>query len=131
LALGGSLRAEAAPRRAHKVVKRIVLVHGVPETSAVWDLLVDELVALGHHKPLRLSPPGFGAPVPDGWAATFDSYTAWLVGELEKIGHPVDLVGHDFGGGYAMRVAMTRPDLIRTWGTMSGQVTQRNGRRQA
>jgi pimeloyl-ACP methyl ester carboxylesterase len=95
----------------------IVLVHGVPETSAVWDLLVDELVALGHDEPLRLSPPGFGAPVPDGWAATLDDYTAWLVGELENIGHPVDLVGHDFGGGYAVNIAMTRPDLIRTWVT--------------
>lgn len=117
LALGGSLWAEAAPRPAPPAVKRIVLVHGVPETSAVWDLLVDELVALGHDEPLRLSPPGFGAPIPDGWAATFDDYTAWLVGELEKIGHPVDLVAHDFGGGYGVRVAMTRPDLIRTWVT--------------
>jgi pimeloyl-ACP methyl ester carboxylesterase len=61
----------------------IMLVHGVPETTAVWDLLVDELVALGRDEPLRLSPPGFGAPVPDGWAATLDDYTAWLVGELE------------------------------------------------
>ncbi|MGR9354959.1 alpha/beta fold hydrolase [Rhizobium leguminosarum] len=92
-----------------------MLVHGVPETSAVWDLLVDELVALGHEKPLRLSPPGFGAPVPNGWAATLDNYTGWLVGELEKIGHPIELVGHDFGGGYTLNVAMTRPDLIRTW----------------
>jgi pimeloyl-ACP methyl ester carboxylesterase len=115
LALGGSLRAEAAPRPARQVVKRIVLVQGVPETSAVWDLLVDELVALGHDEPLRLSPPGFGAPVPDGWAATLDDYTAWLADELENIGHPVDLVGHDFGGGYVLNVAMTRPDLIRTW----------------
>jgi pimeloyl-ACP methyl ester carboxylesterase len=93
----------------------IVLVHGVPATSAVWDLLVDELVALDHEEPLRLSPPGFGAPVPDGWAATADDYTAWLVGELENIGHPVDLVGHDWGGGHVLNVAMTRPDLIRTW----------------
>jgi pimeloyl-ACP methyl ester carboxylesterase len=95
----------------------IALVHGVPETSAVWDLLVDELVALGHDEPLRLSPPGFGAPVPDGWAATFHDYAAWLVGELEKIGYPVDLVGHDWGGGHVLNVAMTRPDLIRTWVT--------------
>jgi pimeloyl-ACP methyl ester carboxylesterase len=95
----------------------ITLVHGVPETSAVWDLLVDELVALGHDEPLRLSPPGFGAPVPDGWAATFHDYTAWLVGELENIGHPVNLVGHDWGGGHVLNVAMTRPDLIRTWVT--------------
>ena len=117
LALGESLRVHAAPLPAPKVAKTIVLVHGVPETSAVWDLLVDELVALGHDKPLRLSPPGFGAPVPDGWAATLNDYTAWLVGELEHIGHPVDLVGHDFGGGYCMNIAMTRPDLIRTWAT--------------
>ncbi len=93
----------------------IALVHGVPETSAVWDLLVDELVALGHDEPLRLSPPGFGAPVPDGWAATVHDYTAWLVGELENIGHPVDLVGHDWGGGHVLNVAMNRPELIRTW----------------
>ncbi len=95
----------------------IVLVHGVSETSAVWDFLVDELVALGHDEPLRLSPPGFGAAVPDGWDARFHDYTAWLVGELENIGHPVDLVGHDWGGGHVLNVAMTRPDLIRTWVT--------------
>jgi len=47
--------------------------------------------------------------------ATADDYTGWLVGELESIGHPVDLVGHDWGGGHVLNVAMTRPDLIRTW----------------
>jgi pimeloyl-ACP methyl ester carboxylesterase len=93
----------------------IALVHGVPETSAVWDLLADNLVELGYDEPLRLSPPGFGAPVPDGWAATVHDYRAWLIGELENIGHPVDLVGHDWGGGHVLNVAMTRPDLIRTW----------------
>lgn len=34
----------------------VVLVHGVPETSAVWNLLVDELIALGHDardRPIR------------------------------------------------------------------------------
>lgn len=93
----------------------IALVHGVPETSAVWDLLADKLVALGYDEPLRLSPPGFGAPVSDGWNATAHDYRAWLIGELENIGHPVDLVGHDWGGGHVLNVAMTRPDLIRTW----------------
>jgi pimeloyl-ACP methyl ester carboxylesterase len=93
----------------------IALVHGVPETSAVWDLLADKLIALGYDEPLRLSPPGFGAPVPDGWSATFRDYGAWLTSELEKVGHPVDLVGHDWGGGHVLYVAMTRPDLVRTW----------------
>jgi pimeloyl-ACP methyl ester carboxylesterase len=93
----------------------IALVHGVPETSAIWDLLADKLVALGHDEPLRLSPPGFGAPVPEGWTATVHDYRAWLIAELENIGHPVDLVGHDWGGGHVLNVAMTRPDLISTW----------------
>jgi pimeloyl-ACP methyl ester carboxylesterase len=93
----------------------VALVHGVPETSAVWDLVVDRLVALGHDEPLRLSPPGFGAAVPDGWGATLHDYGAWLIGELENVGRPVDLVGHDWGGGHVLYVAMTRPDLIRTW----------------
>jgi pimeloyl-ACP methyl ester carboxylesterase len=37
------------------------------------------------------------------------------VSELEKQPAPVDLVGHDWGGGHVMRVAMERPDLIRSW----------------
>jgi pimeloyl-ACP methyl ester carboxylesterase len=42
-------------------------------------------------------------------------YRDWLVAELEAVGEPVDLVGHDWGGGHVLNVAMTRPDLIRTW----------------
>ncbi|WP_059014352.1 alpha/beta hydrolase [Mycobacterium sp. M26] len=94
---------------------RACLVHGVPETAAVWDLLVAELVALGVEQPLLLSPPGFGAPTPDNWGGTVDEYTTWLITELESVGGPVDLVGHDWGGGHVLNVAMTRPDLVRSW----------------
>ena len=93
----------------------IVLVHGVPETDVIWDGLVQQLVALGHPEPVRLSPPGFGAPVPDGFAATWEAYRDWLVGELEAFDEPVDLVGHDWGGGHALNAVMARPDLVRTW----------------
>ena len=40
----------------------VVLVHGNPETDAIWGPLVD---ALGRKDVVRLSPPGFGAPLPD------------------------------------------------------------------
>lgn len=93
----------------------VVLVHGVPETAAVWDLFVDDLSAHGVTDVRRLSPPGFGAAVPDGFTATMEGYRDWLVAELESIGRPVDLVGHDWGGGHVLNVAMTRPDLIHTW----------------
>jgi pimeloyl-ACP methyl ester carboxylesterase len=93
----------------------VVLVHGNPETAAVWGPLVERLTAQGHDEPLRLSPPGFGAPVPAGWGATVTEYRDWLVAELERVGHPVHLVGHDWGGGHVLNVAMTRPDLLRSW----------------
>lgn len=94
-----------------------VLVHGNPEIPAVWDPLVDQLVALGEAEPVRLAPPGFGAPVPDGWGATWVEYRNWLVAEVEAIGHPVDLVGHDWGGGHVLALVLSRPDLVRTWCT--------------
>ncbi len=92
----------------------VVLVHGNPETAAVWGPLV---AALGRDDVTCLSPPGFGAPVPDGWDATVEQYRDWLIGELEALGAPVDVVGHDWGGTHALTVAMTRPDLLRSWVT--------------
>jgi pimeloyl-ACP methyl ester carboxylesterase len=91
-----------------------VFVHGNPETSAVWGPLLAEL---GRDDAICLSPPGFGAPLPDGFGATMVEYRDWLVGELEPLGGPVDLVGHDWGGGHVVNVAMTRPDLLRSWAT--------------
>jgi pimeloyl-ACP methyl ester carboxylesterase len=93
----------------------IVLVHGNPETAAIWDLLAARLVEAGHDEPVRLSPPGFGAPVPEGFGATVREYRDWLIDELERIAGPIDLVGHDWGGGHVVAAAMARPDLIRSW----------------
>ncbi|MFI5801197.1 alpha/beta fold hydrolase [Streptomyces sp. NPDC051677] len=90
----------------------IVFVHGNPETDAVWDPLRAEL---GRSDVVALSPPGFGAPVPTGFGATMTEYRDWLISRLVEIGEPVDLVGHDWGGGHVLNVAMARPDLLRSW----------------
>lgn len=92
----------------------VVLVHGVPETAAIWGPLRAEL---GRDDVVTLSPPGFGAPVPAGFGATSDDYAQWLATELEGIDGPIDLVGHDWGGGHVQRLASLRPDLIRSWCT--------------
>jgi pimeloyl-ACP methyl ester carboxylesterase len=89
-----------------------VFVNGNPETAAIWDGLLAEL---DRPDTLRLSPPGFGSPVPDGFACTAQAYRDWLIGALEALGQPVDLVGHDVGGSITLRVAMSRPDLLRSW----------------
>lgn len=89
----------------------VVFVHGVPEVAAIWDGL---LAALGRDDAMTLSPPGFGAPLPDGFDTTSDGYRDWLVAELGRFAEPVDLVGHDWGGGHVMRAATARPDLVRS-----------------
>ena len=94
----------------------VVLVHGNPETAAIWDPLRAEL---GRDDVVALSPPGFGAPVPEGFGAHSDDYVHWLVTELEALqdGAPIDLVGHDWGGGHVQRAVTARPDLVRSWAT--------------
>ncbi len=89
-----------------------VFVHGNPETAAVWERLLAEL---GDRPTVCLSPPGFGAPWPEGFSATAVEYRDWLIAELEKFPEPVDLVGHDWGGAHVLNAVMARPELVRTW----------------
>ena len=91
-----------------------VLVHGVPETPSVWEPLCSRLDRSDVVMPQL---PGFGCPRPAGFGATKEDYVAWLIGELEllKADGPIDLVGHDWGGGLTVRLVSTRPDLVRSW----------------
>ncbi|SES15329.1 Pimeloyl-ACP methyl ester carboxylesterase [Lentzea xinjiangensis] len=93
----------------------IAFVNGVPATPAVWTPLINELPEALRRRVVLLGPPAFGAPVPPGFNATFDEYRDWLVDELSRLDSPVDLVGQSLGGGFVLEVAMTRPDLIRSW----------------
>lgn len=90
----------------------VVLVHGNPETDVIWGPLLE---VLQRDDVVRLSPPGFGAPLPDDFPATMLAYRDWLEGELERLDQPVDLVGHDWGGGHVVNVVMHRPELVRSW----------------
>lgn len=90
----------------------VVLVHGNPETDVIWGPLVE---ALGRDDVVRLSPPGFGAPLPADFPATMVAYRDWLIAELEGFDAPVDLVGHDWGGGHVLNVVINRPELVRSW----------------
>jgi pimeloyl-ACP methyl ester carboxylesterase len=91
-----------------------LLVHGVPETASLWDGV---LAHLDRSDARAVSLPGFGAPTGDRFGSTMDEYVDWLVGELEAVGEPVDLVGHDWGGGFTLRLVSVRPDLVRSWVT--------------
>ena len=90
----------------------LVLVHGNPETEAIWD---DLLPHLRDDNIVRLSPPGFGSAAPPDFDCSVDAYRDWLANELKKLAQPIDLVGHDWGGGHVVRIAMDCPTLIRSW----------------
>jgi pimeloyl-ACP methyl ester carboxylesterase len=90
----------------------LVLVHGNPESAVIWGPLIAEL---GRADAVALSPPGFGVPAPRGFEPSTTAYRDWLASQLELFRAPVDLVGHDWGGIHVAALAMSRPDLIRSW----------------
>ena len=93
-----------------------VLLHGVAETPVVWDPL---RLHLTRSDVVALQLPGFGCAVPEGFGATKEEYVAWVAGELERLQTegPLDVVGHDWGGAFVVRLAGTRGDLLRSWVT--------------
>src|ERR1700684_756952 len=79
-----------------------VLVHGVPNTHRVWDRVRAQL---SRKDVVALALPGFDNPAPAGFTSTKEAYADWIIQQLETIGTPVDLVGHDWGGMFTARVA--------------------------
>lgn len=94
-----------------------VFVHGVADTHRLWNPLRSHLQ---RSDVIAVSLPGFDAPIPSGFDSSKEAYAQWLIEEIERIGEPVDLVGHDWGALLVQRVVSLRPDLIRTWAVGSG-----------
>jgi pimeloyl-ACP methyl ester carboxylesterase len=96
----------------------VVLVHGNPDSPRVWDRLLAELPDV---ETLAPALPGFAsAPLPDGFECTRWEYADWIIGELERLDGPADVVGHDIGALILHGVVLRRPDLIRSWAFGSG-----------
>ena len=99
-----------------------ILIHGVPDTHRLWAGVRRHLARTDVE---AWDLPGFGAPRPDGFGSTKEEYADWLIGRLEEVGEPVDLVGHDWGCILTARVASLRPDLVRTWAGGNGPISAR------
>jgi pimeloyl-ACP methyl ester carboxylesterase len=97
------------------------LVHGVPETHHLWDGVREHLNRIDIIAP---DMPGFSRDAPAGFNHTKDAYLDWLIPEVEKVGEPVDLVGHDWGALLAERLVSVRPDLVRTWAAGGGAIDE-------
>jgi pimeloyl-ACP methyl ester carboxylesterase len=89
-----------------------VFVHGVPDSSRVWQPTID---CLKRRDTLVLGLPGFGSPLPLGFTATKDRYAEWLLAQLRALRGPIDLVGHDWGSMLVVRAVSLAPQLVRSW----------------
>ena len=88
-----------------------VFVHGLPETSRIWDSLRRTL----DRDSIALALPGFGTDRPAGFTATKDAYAEWLADQLRGMEEPVDLVGHDVGALITLRVATAFDVRLRSF----------------
>ncbi|MEM9284673.1 MAG: alpha/beta fold hydrolase [Pseudomonadota bacterium] len=95
----------------------LILVHGVPDTKALWDGVVAELRET-RRDVHAMELPGFGVPLPSGFACTKEAYAAWLAEQAKAIAEakgPVDIVGHDWGALLTLRVVSLNPDWFASW----------------
>jgi pimeloyl-ACP methyl ester carboxylesterase len=96
-----------------------LFVHGVPETTAVWQPLVDQL---DRDDIVLLGLPGFGSPLPEGFDPTMGTYAAWFADQLADF-DDVDLVTHDWGAILSLRVLADRPANVRSWVSDMGDLS--------
>jgi 2-succinyl-6-hydroxy-2,4-cyclohexadiene-1-carboxylate synthase len=85
---------------------RIVLVHGFTQTMRVWDRLAALLSET--HQVVRVDLPGHGG---SGDVALGFEETAAAIGEA---GGAAAYVGYSLGGRLCLRLALDRPDLVRS-----------------
>lgn len=91
----------------------IVALHSSASDRRQWSGLVSDL--RDRHDVFTFNLPGYG---PDftrcrafkGMAAVAEP----ILQEILKIGQAVHLVGHSFGGGVALKIALMRPDLVKS-----------------
>jgi pimeloyl-ACP methyl ester carboxylesterase len=88
-----------------------VFVHGVLETSAIWDRLRAALAT----DSVVIELPGFGSSRPTQFTATKDSYAHWLAHALARLDGPIDLVGHEWGAILCVRIATAFDVTLRSW----------------
>jgi len=88
----------------------VVLLHGFPQTGRCWNAVARELA--NDHRVLVPDLPGYGR---SGRPTSYDSPTLanTVASFMEAAGAPrAAVVGHDWGGGVAFRLAVGHPDRV-------------------
>jgi pimeloyl-ACP methyl ester carboxylesterase len=94
----------------------VILLHGVPQTSACWIAQLEALAAAGHHA-VAFTQRGYspGARVDDVAAFTMDQLAGDVLGVADALGFDTfDVVGHDAGAGVAWTLGGYHADRVET-----------------
>lgn len=94
----------------------VLLLHGVPQTSACWVAQLEALAAAGH-RAVAFTQRGYspGARIDDVSAFTLDKLAADAIGVADVLGFDrFDVVGHDAGAGVAWALGGFHAERVRT-----------------
>lgn len=96
--------------------RAVILLHGVPQTSACWVAQLDALAGAGY-RAVAFTQRGYspGARIDDVAAFTLDKLAGDVLGVADALGiDAFDVVGHDAGAGVAWMLAAFHTDRVRT-----------------
>ncbi|MEU6728665.1 alpha/beta hydrolase [Nonomuraea wenchangensis] len=105
----GSLHVRSTPEGPSE---QAVFVHGLAGSATNWTDLMDELKDTVRGHALDLPGAGF-SPAPADGDYTVAGHARSVIGLLERIG-PAHLFGNSLGGAVSVRVAASRPELVRS-----------------
>jgi haloacetate dehalogenase len=103
----------------------VLLLHGHPRTSSTWHRVAPHLVRRGFTV-VCADLPGYGrsgkpTPAPDHAPHAKRAGARHLLAGMRSLGHDrFDLVGHDRGSLYALRLALDHPDAVRRLALLDG-----------
>ena len=90
----------------------LLLLHGLAGSTGNWVELVPELVA--RYRVISVDLPGHARSEPLGRGATMEDFAATAAAVLDAEGvQQAAVAGHSFGGLVAIRLARSRPELVR------------------
>ncbi len=91
----------------------VVALHSSASNSSQWNSLIADLGE--RYEVTAFDLPGYGDELERDYASTdMEALARPVLDKILDFGEPVHLVGHSCGGGVALKIAMMRPDVIRS-----------------
>ncbi len=107
--------------REHGSGAPVVLLHGFPETSRMWEPLMERLAGEGFHclaPDQRGYSPGARPDGPEHY--TYRHFAADVFGLMDAMGwERAHLIGHDWGAAAGWAAVGTQPERVMSWTPMS------------